>query len=159
VALKSLVSIKDDQVNRKDTLKWKWANGTQTAAGDFGDPVAADDYRLCVYEGATLRSDVPFPSGGVCDGKPCWKALGNPAGAKGFQYKSKARGKLALKPGIAGKAQIKLTAKGASAILPPLPLASLPLRVQLNGAGNCWETTFDAATTNDSQKFQAKGPS
>ena len=61
--------------------------------------------------------------------------------------------------GIDGKAQIKLAAKGVAAILPPLPLGSLPLRVQLNGAGNCWETTFGAATKNEARKLQAKGPS
>ena len=93
-------------------------------------PLRSDAYRLCIYEGptpnATLRTDVRFAPGGVCDGKPCWKALGKPAGAKGFQYKSKTRGSLALKPGIDGKAQIKLVAKGAAAILPPLPARELP---------------------------------
>lgn len=164
VALKSSLSIKDDKVNRKDTLKWKWASGVLTAAGDFGDPLTTDGYRLCVYVGdspnTTLGSDVLFSPGGVCDGKPCWKGLGNPAGAKGFQYKSKSRGSLALKPGIDGKAQIQASVKGVAAILPPLP-TSLPLRVQLNGAGLCWETTFDQAGTkkNESAKLQAKGPS
>ena len=151
------------QGERQDAIQWKWASGAATGAGDFGDPVASDAYRLCIYEGptpnATLRTDVRFAPGGVCDGKPCWKALGKPAGTKGYQYKSKTRGSLALKPGIDGKAQIKLAAKGTAAILPPLPLGSFPLRVQLDGAGNCWETTFDAATKNESTKLQAKGPS
>jgi hypothetical protein len=162
VALKASVSIKDDKTNAKDAIQWKWTSGAATAANEFGDPTASDAYRLCIYEGPTpnarVRTDMRFAPGGLCDGKPCWKALGKPPGVKGFQYKSKARGSLALKPGIDGKAQIKLAVKGVAALLPPLPLGSFPLRVQLNGGGTCWETTFDAATKNEDAKLQAKGP-
>jgi len=73
-------------------------------------------------------------------GIPAWLAdhSAKTAGHEGFQYKSKMRGSLSLKPGIDGKAPIKLVAKGAGAILPPLPIGSFALRVQLNGGGNCW---------------------
>ncbi len=163
VALKSSLAIKDGSKNAKDTLQWKWGSGAATTAADFGDPVASDAYRLCVYQGTspfvTLSTDVPIPAGGVCSGKPCWKALGTPPGAKGFQYKHKTRGSLALKPGADGKAQIKLVAKGAAAILPALPVYSLPLRVQLHAPSTCWETTFDTTIKNEPEKLQAKGPS
>ncbi|MBI3767038.1 MAG: hypothetical protein HY271_00930 [Deltaproteobacteria bacterium] len=60
--------------------------------------------------------------------------------------------------GLAGEAKISLTAKGgADRAVPPLPIAQ-PVRVQLvNGAGVCWEATYDPpAIVNDVGRFKGR---
>ena len=112
----------------------------------------------------TLLSETVIPPGGTCAGKPCWKSLGKPAGAKGFKYTNKTVlpggvSGLLLTPGAAGKAKITLTGKGAALALPAIP-PTFPLRVQLLGAGNCWESSYAAAdaTKNLATQLKAKGP-
>jgi hypothetical protein len=112
---------------------------------------------LCMYDASSaagaLLMENQIPAGGTCGTKPCWKALGNPPGSKGYRYKNKARTphgilKLVLKPGAEGKS--KAIVKGgqdrvfsAAPGAPPLPLP-LPVTVQLqNRSGECWQATFD----------------
>lgn len=156
----SALGVKDDVIDAKDRLKWTWAAGAATAASDFGNPLTTDAYRLCIYDGAGLRTALPLPAGGTCAGKPCWKGMGKPVGSKGWGYKDKVLGTLLLKPGLDGKAKIGLAVKGPRMFPPPTPVATLPVRVQLNGAGRCWETTFDAAgvKSNVAGQLKAKGP-
>ncbi|HEV7733486.1 MAG TPA: hypothetical protein VGR62_15065 [Candidatus Binatia bacterium] len=160
-ALKSPLVISDAAVATKDKITWKWVSGAATTAADLGNPVTTDDYRLCVYGGTpgSPIAQVDLPAGGTCAGKPCWKALGSPAGAKGFKYASKTLGTLSLKPGLAGKAKITFVGKGPVFQPPALP-AQLPLRVQLTGAGRCWETIYAPAgvSVNGPTQLKAKGP-
>jgi hypothetical protein len=133
-------------------LLWTWSHGQATAVS-FGDPTTTDDYAFCIYGGTAQSPSVVFgariPAGGLCVGKPCWKALGTPPGAKGFKYHYKYRrpdgiDKLILKPGD-GNAKLSLKGVGANLTIPALP-PTLPLRAQLQGPpGACWEADYSAA--------------
>jgi len=166
--LKSTFLVKPGKTPAKSILQWQWTQGAATLPVDFGDPFFTHDYRLCVYGNIaatpTLLSETVIPPGGTCAGKPCWKSLGKPAGAKGFKYTNKTVlpggvSGLLLTPGAAGKAKITLTGKGAALALPAIP-PTFPLRVQLLGAGNCWESSYAAAdaTKNLATQLKAKGP-
>ncbi len=149
----------------KDKLVWKWAKGPATSHADFGDPVATDAYRVCMYGGSSaLLLEATLPPGGTCAGKPCWKRLGSLTQPKGYQYADKAGAVggitgLKLGPGADGKAKITLTAKGSGLRPPPTPVV-FPLRVQLSAAGQCWETAYGAAeaSKNVFGELKAKGP-
>jgi hypothetical protein len=144
-----------------DLLLWKFARGEETLLGDFGDPLAADGFSLCLYDesGATpalvLRADAP--AGGTCGTAPCWKATGS----SGFRYKDREGTpngllKLQVKAGGPGRAKASIKGKGGNLpALPALPLA-LPSRVQLHAAGSaCWEAVYDGggASRNDATSF------
>ena len=120
-------------------LGWKWTKGSATTLADFGDPVHADTYALCIYDesGATPRTllDATVPSG------TSWRA-----GKSGFTYKDKvgtAHGVmgLSLRAGASGKSRITVSAKGSHLTLPTVPLV-LPVAVQLRGHGECWGADF-----------------
>jgi len=171
VALKAKLRLIDDSDPSHDVIRWTWPKGEATDAAAFGDPVASDDYALCLYDesGApTLVFDAAVPAGGTCGTRPCWRASGKPPGAKGFKYKNKERTpegiqKLVLKPRIEGKAKVVVKGGGpnlsAGAFgLPPLPLP-LPARLQLQGpSGACWEAVYSLAgvTTNVATAFGGK---
>jgi hypothetical protein len=100
------------------------------------------------------------PGGGTCHGKPCWKASAGGA----FKYADKDATpdgvtQLALRPGIAGKAQIQLKARGLRLAVPPLPLAQDPaVVVQLHAStGACWTQSYAApASRNEAKQFRDK---
>ena len=131
-------------------LQWRFGKGDATSLIDLGDPTAAEDYALCLYDESagppTLALEVLAPAGGLCDGSACWRAKGS----SGFAYRDKqatpnGMTALALKRGDAGSAQLRADAKGANLALLPLP-APLPLRMQLQAStGSCWEAVFSAA--------------
>ena len=104
---------------------WKWTKGAATSHADFGDPLATDAYRLCLYgSGSAQLLEVTVPPGGTCAGKPCWKRLGSVAQPKGYQYANKTGAVggvtgLKLRSGPDGKAKITLTAKGSGLGRPP----------------------------------------
>jgi len=164
--LKSLLMVKNEPDDAKDLLIWKWTNGAETLAADFGDPLAADGFNLCLYgDAGTAILDSRAAPGGTCSGKPCWKGLGSPAGAKGWKFadKSRAQGGLTsivMKPGAAGKAKIVLKAAGAQLSLPSMPIAAFPLRLQLQGGGSCWEAELgeSGVLLNTATRLKAKGP-
>jgi hypothetical protein len=156
VAAASRLLIRDQDDDAKDQLKWKLTKGGATAAEDFGNPAQANLLGVCLYDAAdALVYDGRLLPGGNCGPKPCWKALGKPAGAKGYKYKNKGGApdglqKAVLKPGDAGRT--KVVVKGGKENLSasptgfsPLPLA-LPARMQLQGVdGACWEAVFEPA--------------
>jgi len=163
--LASLLTVKETIPDTKDKLVWKWAKGAATTHAEFGDPLATDAYRLCIYGGASaLLLEATLPPGGTCAGKPCWKRLGSTAQPKGYQYANKTGAVagvtgLKLGPGPDGKAKITLTAKGSALVPPPTPV-TFPVRVQLSAAGECWETTYAAADApkNVLGQLKAKAP-
>lgn len=139
-------------------LTWKWTKGQGTTLADFGNPIATDDYSLCVYDdsGSTiLRATIP--SGGTCGAKACWK--GSSTGFRYIDRSGTAAGirKANLKAGSDGKASVSVKGKGGN--LPvgalPTPLA-LPLIVQLQRGGHCWAATFSSALRNTETKFKAR---
>lgn len=135
-----------DTATTKDLLKWKWVKGDATTLADFGDPLVDADYALCVYDAGVRVSSTAIPAGGTCGGKACWKAK-----ATGFLYKDKELtpdGALVtkMKAGIAGKASIGVTAKGANLETPNPSVFTGPIQVQLQrtDGGMCFEAVYSA---------------
>ncbi len=130
----------------KDQMKWLWLAGERTTLADYGNPLIATEFQLCVYDSTGLRLDANVPAGGLCAGKPCWKTVG----ASGFRYADKELTpdgvqKMNLKSGTDGKAQIKLSLRGANLGLPDLSTVSQPVTVQIkNSNGICWEAKYSA---------------
>ena len=162
-ARKSKIDLRDDGNDAKDRLKWKWTRGQATALAWFGDPVVGDGFSLCIYEGGAGSEEVllgaDLTGGGLCSGKPCWKALGT----KGFKYRDKlgsADGieKVTLKAGAEGKPKISLKGRGANLAAAPLP-AVLPVAIQLQAdTGWCWQADYDQAglLDNSTTRFKAR---
>lgn len=136
-------------------LKWKWSGGP-AALSEVGNPVYATDYRFCVYDGAgSLQLDAAIPSGGVCQGKACWKRLGK-AGSNGAKYKSKD----GLPDGITafsfkldghGGGKINLKGRGSALSIPTLPLAQTPAaaEAQLINGNACWAARYSSPADSD----------
>jgi cysteine-rich repeat protein len=122
----------------RSSLKWKWAKGQATALADFGDPLHADKYSLCLYD---LQAASTLLDATVSPGTN-WRAKGQ----KGFTYKDKLGvpdgvTTVVLGAGDAGKAKIVVGAKGPNLPFPAglLGVPSIPpLVVQLRGHGECW---------------------
>jgi len=160
--------VRDQVVDTRDQVVWRWTRGDAVAPGELGDPVAgATSYALCVYEttggvSSLARPPVAIPGGGTCRGKACWKALG----ATGVKYTDRDRTpdgveSLLVRSGPAGKSSVVLVAKGALVSPPALPLAQDPtVTVQLRSdAGTCFGATWSApAQKNDAGQFRDKTP-
>jgi hypothetical protein len=155
----SSVSLRDQPAAAKDALQWKWSHGAATTLAELGDPTTATGYDLCVYDGSgMLVASAAAPAGGTCGNRPCWTARSG-----GFRYARKdgaPNGVVALdvRSGEAGKARVGVKCKGAALALPPLPVAPLPLTIQLgNETGACWTATYGAnVRRNDGDAFNAK---
>jgi PKD repeat protein len=138
---------------KKGKFDWKWKKGAATTKADFGDPLTATNYQVCLFDSVddSLEPDfcVLVPAGAD------WKEQ-----KKGFKFKSKTGvegiTKIQLKEGKSGKA--KITVKGKDMVLPALPLSQDPeVAVQIrNSAGVCWESRVSTAKKNDEKKFKAK---
>jgi hypothetical protein len=147
VAGKALLVLRDRSPDQRDQLIWKWLKGTATAKGDFGTPLAATDYRLCLYDGTGLVMTAAAPAGGLCArGKVCWKDQ-----RKGYLYKDRdltpdGVQQLKLREGLVdGKATITIKGKGDPLALPALATLTSPLTVQLlRSGGPCWEAVYSA---------------
>lgn len=153
------LSLRDVSSDVGDRLAWTWGAGAATTMADFGSPLTATDYVLCVYDanGRTVARGAA-PHGGTCGGRPCWRQTSTQ-----FSYQSRARTasggrrsafSLRLHAGPAGRARIVAHGTGVALDLAPLP-ASQPLTVQVrNGGGTCWEATYGApARRNTSSAF------
>jgi hypothetical protein len=143
---KAKLTIKDNPVDAKDVLKWKWTKGAATMLAELGNPSTTDDYLLCVYDAGARVASLTLPAGGVCAGKPCW--LAKPTG---YKYKDKELtpdGVLSatLKSGIAGKASAKVGGKGVNLPQPNPTTFTGPIVVQLQRADHaiCFGSTFSA---------------
>ncbi len=140
------------------------ANGAATTFAELGNPLATDDYALCVYDG---RSDLLFrmtaPAGGTCGTGPCWKQVGSTLGPKGYKYRSGAGvpdgvNAMALGSGLDGKVKMTLKGKGLDVPMPALGSLTLPLTTQLqSGDGQCWEMTTTTPSATTTTVFKAKG--
>ena len=129
---------------------------------ELGTPIDDTSYALCLYDETTataaLVAELEVPAGGVCMGRPCWRATGE----KGFKYRDKqgAAGglrMLLLRVGAEGKAKLKAKAKGAALVLPDMPLGQDPrVVVQLVAShGPCWQAGYPApAQANSAAAFK-----
>src|SRR5262245_35636864 len=154
--------LKDATPDTDDQVKYKWAKRPTTTFADLGDPLATDDYALCVFDGTeALLFQMTAPAGGTCGTKPCWTQLGGST-PRGFKYKDSDGlpndlDGITAKAGLAGKASMSLKGKGDNIPMPPLGTLALPLRAQLqSGNGQCWEGTFSTPTINTTAQFKAK---
>ncbi len=158
VAGKSRLLLANKTPDARDKLLWTLAGGPATTVAGFGDPLASTSYALCLYDGSgVLIAGASAPAGGVCAGRSCWKAT-----SKGYRYGDRdltpdGIQRIDLKSGPAGSARIVVKGKGASLPLPPLPVGSLPLTVQLVDSDDaCWQTTFSAPQKNQADQLKAK---
>ncbi len=136
----------------------KWNRGPGATSADFGDPLNATDYTLCVYNGnSLLLAHAGVPHGGTCVFAPCWTS-----GRSSFRYTDPQLTpdgvqRLLLKAGAAGKAKTSLRGKGPNLHLPTLPVNFYPVTAQLvNRNGTCWSTTFTNPTLDSTQGFSAR---
>ncbi len=153
------LSLREQAVDAKDSLQWKWSRGGATAQSDLGDPTTTTRFDLCLYDGtSTLVASAAAPAGGVCGGRPCWspKSGGFRYGEKGLVPNGLAA--IDLRTGTEGRARIVVKGKGAPLALPALPIAMLPLTIQLaNDVGTCWSAIYDTnVRANDAGTFKAK---
>ena len=152
----STLKLKSATSKRDPQLAWCFKKGSATAA-DFGNPTTGGSYALCLYDATNaLVGMTQVEGGGICGGKPCWKAKG----ATGWQYANK-RGtsygvdKVKIKTGT-GNAVLCVQGKHANLPVVPLP-ATLPLRAQFQtSAGSCFDATYGTATRNDTAHLSAK---
>jgi len=158
---KARLVVKDKLPDTRDGFLWKWLKGALTTKEDFGEPLAATGYQLCVYDGApALVAHAEAPAGGSCSTKrprPCWKESKN-----GFTYVDRdltpdGIQKLLLRAGVDGKAKIQVKGKGELLDLPSLPVSQLPVTVQLRrDDGTCWESVFSGTLRNTPELLKAK---
>lgn len=162
---RSVVRLRNRADGVRDALTWRWLRGDIDAA-ELGDPTVGAGYQLCVVDDArNVLVAVTLGPGGTCRGRPCWKALGNPAGSKGYAYADPDRRvggvrKLLLRTGNDGRAKLVLSAAGAGLGLGPdgVPLVS-PVEVRLEGPAGCWHERFGGTLQrNDGETFKAKTP-
>jgi cysteine-rich repeat protein len=144
-----------------DRLSWTWRRGEATPPAAFGDPLATDDYALCIFGGGSepaLLLRASASPAGVCDGGSCWWRHG----AAGFRYRDRTAPdgltSIALDPGANGRARVRVQGRGNSLALAPLPVV-LPLTVQLQSrAGACWEATYPATSVSqDARRLRGRG--
>lgn len=157
----TLLSIKDNEDNEDDSLKWLW-KGAGFEEADFGDPAAGDTYySLCIYD---ETATIPALSRelGVNRGEG-W----TDRGPRGLQYRGSGRSfgvkGIRIKPSGQGTA-MKVEA-GAEALNLPAPLGTEffdqdgAVTVQLvTSEGECWTSSFAASDTsrNDEVGFRAR---
>jgi hypothetical protein len=138
--------VRDKSDDTKDRLRFQWKQGAATAAGDFGQPLGATAYRLCVYQEDAIVLEAAAAVGGTCGGKPCWAQT-----KKGFRYVDRTRSRdgiagITLKSGPDNKAAVVVSGAGAHLPLPAAPFGS-PLTIQLQASdAACWGGTLFAAS-------------
>lgn len=154
------VVLRDHVDDKRDKLSLRMSALEGTALGAFGNPIAATDHALCLYEEEAgtpaLRIAAHAPAASLCDVEdvPCWARTGS----SGFRYRVRYRDLPRVPDGLAdvrlrstssGSGDIKVVGAGPSLEIPPPPL-SPPVTLQVvNGAGNCWSATFTAADVID----------
>ena len=160
------IMLRDAVGSAQDQLAWSWGRGAATTTAELGNPVAADDYTLCIYDnpGPTrLLLGAIAPGGGTCAGDAsCWVARGVPPGAKGFSYKDtgsldpNGMKRMKLRPGADGRAKATVKGQGPNLAMPSPIAVALPMVVQLRGEnGACFESTFVTAQQARPDLFKA----
>ncbi len=132
--------------NGKDSLSWKWRKGPELALATLGDPTLSTLYTVCLYRGlgatGSILIEARAPAGAS------WRGFG----AKGFKYKDAGLSPdglklLQLRPGLAGKARLKVKGKGPnlglSSGLAFDPSATLALQLR-NSTGACYGAGFSS---------------
>ena len=113
------------------TLAWKWTVGGLVGIADLENPTLDDRYDFCMYDGSNaLVLAIGVPAGGICAGRPCWRArswgyqYGDPTGSNGGLTK------ILLKAASHRRDRFLLQAAGP-ALPVPAGAPSTPIVVQL----------------------------
>lgn len=147
IAQVSNLIVKNNQVDAKDSLQWKWSKGALTTHEELLDPIYTTDYSLCVYdENDALVLRTHAPAGGICAGRTCWSGAYN----RGFKYKHRTGNPtgtthLTLKPGVGGRSKITFKGKGVDLSqlgMPLAPTSSLRLQLRNDSDSTCFQSTF-----------------
>jgi hypothetical protein len=158
--------VKDDADPSKDSLVWKWINGT-TDVSAFGTPMASTPYSFCLRDDGELIVSASVGAGGTCGTKDCWKTLGRSGSPSGYKYKNADTNgegvlQLLLKEGV-GSAKLLWKSQGPNLILPGPAggryfnqSSEVSVHVVREDDGTCWESTFSAAKRNAATRFKAK---
>lgn len=164
------LQVTDKAEPERDRVSWKWSRGEATALADLGDPLASDDYALCVYDESSGSPTVMFRAVAPARQSLCGTAArwSGPT-SSGFEYKDAGltpdgMDSIRLKVGSVGKSKLIVRAAGAnlsarSFAIPTPPLAT-PLRVQLHVEGGaCFEATYSASgvLVNQPGRFKGRG--
>lgn len=163
------LQLKSGTKPEQNKLKWKWQKGSQTDLAEFGDPTAATDYTVCIFEPAPIFSPNPAlvvaadaPAGGTCHGQPCWRAVPG----IGFTYQDRDRtpsgiDKIDLKAGPTGTARVQVSAKGENLSIATRGFfVAIPASVQLRASdGTCWESLNGRIKPNGQIDFNHGSPS
>ncbi|HYC57148.1 MAG TPA: FG-GAP-like repeat-containing protein [Candidatus Binatia bacterium] len=126
------------------SFSWQWGSGEATSLADYGNPLATDDYELCIYEDDVLIHGLSMPAGDVCPVKACWKQTATAWGYKDKLLTPAGISKAKLGSGAEGKAKIQVKGKG---VVLDLPVAGdiegvLDVQLQNTTGTNCWGSTF-----------------
>jgi hypothetical protein len=142
---RALLQFKDKSTDAAHRLVWKWLAGSATKA-EFGNPLATESYRLCIYDGGTLVSSARMDAGGTCHGGACWKET-----ALGYTFKDRdltpdGAYQLVLKEGPTGGAKITFKGRGVNLQMPDLAALTGPVAVRLHTSSGsvCWGATYSA---------------
>ena len=163
------LQLKSGTKPKQSKLKWKWQKGSQTDLAELGDPTAATDYTLCIFEPAPMFSPNPAlvvaadaPAGGTCHGQPCWRAVPG----IGFAYQDRDRtpggiDTIGLKAGPTGIARVQVSAKGENLSIAGRGFfVAIPASVQLRASnGTCWESLNGRIKPNGQIDFNHGSPS
>jgi len=144
---KGSLTMKARTPDKANQLAWKWQKGPTTPLSDYGDPLATDDYALCVYDDGALLTSVDAAHGGTCRGKPCWTAKPTSLVYRNADRSPTGTQGITLKQGLLdGAASITVKAKGAKIPLPDLGALTGPVVVQLQRSGGapCFGATYSA---------------
>jgi len=144
---KGILLVRRGTKSERNLLVWKWMSGPPTSKADFGDPLATDDYTLCLYDGAAGPvAELTAPAGGTCVSRPCWNSI-----APGYRYRDGARTpdgllKVLLREDpVGGRAKIIVKGKGELLRLPLVSTYASPVTFQLRRkTGGCWQTIHTA---------------
>jgi hypothetical protein len=136
----------------RHALTWQWTARGVVSITDVENPTLDAHYDLCIYDATpAVVVQTEVPSGGICSGRPCWRAHG-----WGFEYRDPS----GLTGGITKillrvarrRDRLSVQATGASLALPAAP-PTMPLVVQLVRTRDydgtqiaCWTSTTTALT-------------
>ncbi len=150
---KASLLIKKNVVDSRDSFAWKWRSGEATEVADFGSPTSGGPSDVCIYD-STSGTDALVAQMHV-GGTGGWSPT-----STGYLYRGDGLAdgvkKIVEKAGVAGKASIQVSGRGA--LLPDfgLPVAQDPrLTVQLVTDAACFESVFSSALFNDGAQFRA----
>ncbi len=170
---RATLQVRNSGAAGRDALAVRSGATETVAAAALGDPRATTDYQVCLFDRADpdqapLLFAARVPAGGMCGGKPCWRAVPG-----GFAYRNRDAaphgiGKLLVVGDDGGGGSVMAVGRGAGLVaaatgVPALPLP-VPLELQIQAVGTgagCVAMDFPAAGVirNDAAggRFQARG--